>query len=90
MGEYKGILDTECAYIKLCEDTGKISDSCFEANESCRQILKRIERCKDPDNIFHDNPSTEAVLNRLDLIENDVKRIQTCIESLLTMLAKKN
>jgi hypothetical protein len=81
--------DTECAYLQLCADAGKIGDHCFAVNDSCEAVLKRIELCKDTEDPLRDNPSPQATLNRLDLIENEVKRIQLCVESILTILSSK-
>jgi hypothetical protein len=79
--------DDACKHIDKCGELGKISDSCFQVNESKEQILKRMRsRIDDPS---RRDPSDEQVLARLDLIDNELARIRTCLESLLTSRDKQ-
>jgi hypothetical protein len=74
--------DNACKHIDKCGELEKISDSCFQVNESKEQILARMRsRTDDPS---RRDPSDEQVLARLDIIDNELVRIRTCLESLLT------
>jgi hypothetical protein len=79
--------DNACKHIDKCGELGKISDSCFQVNESKEQILARMRsRTDDPS---RRDPSDEQVLARLDIIDNELVRIRTCLESLLTSRDKQ-
>ena len=81
--------DDACKHITECGELGKIGDSCFQVNESTAQILKRMRAYVDPENPYRGDPSIKSVLARLDLIENDLAKIRTCLESLLTRRSKE-
>jgi hypothetical protein len=78
--------DHACKHIDKCGELGKISDSCFQVNESKEQILARMRSIN---NNSVDDPSKEQILARLDLIDNELARIRTCLESLLTSRDKQ-
>jgi hypothetical protein len=79
--------DDACKHIDKCGELGKISDSCFQVNEAKEQILKRMRsRIDEPS---RRDPSDEQVLARLDLIDNELARIRTCLESLLASRDKQ-
>jgi hypothetical protein len=81
--------DESCKHLDKCGELGKISDSCFQVNESKEQILTRMRSKANQDNPLRRDPSDEAILARLDLIDNELARIRTCLESLLTSRDKQ-
>jgi hypothetical protein len=79
--------DGACKHLDKCGELGKISDSCFQVSESKEQILARMRsKTDDPSRC---GPSDEQALARLDLIDNELARIRTCLESLLASRDKQ-
>lgn len=82
--------DEICEHIDECGELGKISDACFEAHKNTTKILKQARAYKDPDPLVEGEPTLESLMVRLDLIEKDVTRIKTCVESLIYSRSKNH
>ena len=77
-----------CEYIKGCGKKGKICDSCFQVHETTKEILERVQAVKRIEESIKATPLPLSTKERLELIENHLNRIDSCVESIMTMLGK--
>ena len=81
--------ENACRFLDQCSSQGKISDSCFNIYEATEDTLSRIRSLQKAVENLQKEPPALSDASRLDLIEHHLKRLDTCVESILTILSKK-
>jgi len=78
----------ECQFLSQCEKLGVTSgECCFAAQPREQRIAMAACTYNAPAEILP-HPSEEEVCARLELLESDINRLQTCVASLMKLAFK--
>lgn len=79
----------ECQNLKTCETKGLVTPECIFAEESRQaKVEAAATTYLAPTNIIS-HPTNEEIYARLEVLENDVDRLQMCVKSLLKIVEEQ-